>query len=367
MGLPLFVIRKTLQLRSDGELDADSIYAGLYDWYATKRPYWEAVLLAKKLVLILASDTVLTNPIHQALAGVVTNTAYLILFEAKKPMPFYPSSSNWFEGQNFFHLIERCSSVACVLGSVMALIGAFNQDLSVVVGSLFALINLTYVTLVVVTFARETKGASLSAILPVTTGRVKNPVEEESDWCQRVRLIDEAEGLSQDARGQMIGELAMLRSKTTGEIEKELLTVAKKQGGKIEESIERNDKEIRTMNGDYERLGGAGEPVQQAQVLLRKAQVESHFFKWLAEQGRMVEAHAWVEEELKHSGTTLNKLHAERILRDIGNTGGLELLFERARNGDIAGVAQTLQKVHVDAADFKGRTLLHNAAEEGAY
>ncbi|GMI31446.1 hypothetical protein TeGR_g5200 [Tetraparma gracilis] len=51
-GLPLFVVWKMLQLRREDKLDVDSIYAGLFEWYALERPYWEAVQLFKKLLLV---------------------------------------------------------------------------------------------------------------------------------------------------------------------------------------------------------------------------------------------------------------------------------------------------------------------------
>jgi len=49
-GLPFVVLRLTLQIRSRNELTADSIYAGLFEWFSPKRPYWEAVLLFKKFL-----------------------------------------------------------------------------------------------------------------------------------------------------------------------------------------------------------------------------------------------------------------------------------------------------------------------------
>ena len=53
--------------------------------YSPARPYWEAVLLAKKFVLIMASTTVIKDPLAQALIGTATNLAYLVLFEVKRP------------------------------------------------------------------------------------------------------------------------------------------------------------------------------------------------------------------------------------------------------------------------------------------
>jgi hypothetical protein len=36
LGLPLFIFRKTLQLRHEDRLEVDSIYAGLFEWYVSE-------------------------------------------------------------------------------------------------------------------------------------------------------------------------------------------------------------------------------------------------------------------------------------------------------------------------------------------
>jgi hypothetical protein len=37
VGLPLFIIRKMLQLRREDKLEVDSIYVGLFEWYVSQR------------------------------------------------------------------------------------------------------------------------------------------------------------------------------------------------------------------------------------------------------------------------------------------------------------------------------------------
>ena len=86
--------------------------------YSPKVPYWEAVLLVKKLLLIMVADTWITNSVQQALGGVGINTAYLILLEYKQPMLFHPSKT--LKGRNFFHAIERTASITSVTGSLLA-------------------------------------------------------------------------------------------------------------------------------------------------------------------------------------------------------------------------------------------------------
>ena len=41
VGLPVFILWQTLQLRRRYELTADSIYAGLFEWYSPQNPYWD--------------------------------------------------------------------------------------------------------------------------------------------------------------------------------------------------------------------------------------------------------------------------------------------------------------------------------------
>ena len=37
LGLPLFIVRKMLQLRREDKLDSDSVFAGLFEWYVSER------------------------------------------------------------------------------------------------------------------------------------------------------------------------------------------------------------------------------------------------------------------------------------------------------------------------------------------
>ena len=98
----------------------------------------QAVLLFKKFLLIIAADTTLTDPVVQAGVGVAVHIIYLIIFEIKQPMPFYPSSSAMFKGQNFFHLVERSSCCASLVGSLMAILGAANPGNMTAFGTVFA-------------------------------------------------------------------------------------------------------------------------------------------------------------------------------------------------------------------------------------
>ena len=103
------------------------------------------MLLIKKLMLIIASSTFITAAPMQAAIGCGINIGYLALLEVKKPMPFRPSTSVWFKGQNFFHLVERSSASTSLGGSLLAFLGATNKSLVDVFGTIFAVVNIVYV------------------------------------------------------------------------------------------------------------------------------------------------------------------------------------------------------------------------------
>ena len=152
LGLPMFVLWKMRDLSEKKKLTADSNYAGLFEWYSPRRPYWVAVLLAKPLCLVLVADTVITDPLTQA----------------RSTSSIWPSSrrsgrsSTTFKKQNLFHVLERGSSVAGVIGSIVAVLGAEEADLVDLVGELFAGVNFVYVVggALLVREGHQTEGAA---------------------------------------------------------------------------------------------------------------------------------------------------------------------------------------------------------------
>ncbi|GMI36933.1 hypothetical protein TeGR_g10326 [Tetraparma gracilis] len=215
VGLPYFVLQTMYNLRGYGKLSESNIYVALYEWYSPARPYWEAVLLAKKFVLIMASTTVIKDPLAQALIGTATNLAYLVLFELKRPMLMQPS--RLLRGKNLFHMIERAASIASLIGSIIAVLGAASPGIVGVLGVLFALCNLAYATYVVGFFLfEEKKTKNLNQVAPdekVWFGM--------SAWNSHAKLIDEMD-LAPADREQMVGEMMLLRTKVLAAMEKEL-------------------------------------------------------------------------------------------------------------------------------------------------
>ncbi|GMI29732.1 hypothetical protein TeGR_g12729, partial [Tetraparma gracilis] len=172
IGLPYFVLRTTYNLRQADRLSESNIYVGLYEWYSPARPYWEAVLLAKKFVLIMASTTVIKDPLAQALIGTATNLGYMILLETKRPMLMQPSQL--LRGKNLFHMMERAASTASLIGSIIAVLGAASPGLVGVLGVLFAFCNLIYATYVVgFFFFEEKKIKNRTKVVPDEEDRFK--------------------------------------------------------------------------------------------------------------------------------------------------------------------------------------------------
>ena len=66
---------------------------------------------------------------------------FWLFFERKQPMVYFRSSI--FKGSNLFHLTERASAIATIIGNALAVSGALgnNKDIETVFGALFTLVN----------------------------------------------------------------------------------------------------------------------------------------------------------------------------------------------------------------------------------
>jgi hypothetical protein len=217
VGLPVFVLWKSMQLRKLDKLNAESPFAGLFEWYSISRPYWESVLLIKKFCLVLAADTFVTSPLVQALLGIAINATYLVHFEMKRPMPYLPTSVTWFNESNFFHLIERSSAVTNIIGSLLAFLGTFSKAFATIVGTMFAIVNFTFVAAIIAAFAKGRVKSGGPAIVMMTTF-----VDWEKGWKEQIKIIDETENLKPESKTQMIDELDLFKGKLMTDIEKNM-------------------------------------------------------------------------------------------------------------------------------------------------
>jgi hypothetical protein len=258
-----------------------------------------------------ASSTFITAATSQAAAGAAINLAYLALLEVKKPMPYRPSRTAWFKGQNFFHLAERSSASTSLAGSLLAVLGATSRSLVDVFGTIFAIMNIAYVATVMYAFAKSSKKGH--SIIPTIIGVDIMPTVSKdsaiekltSEWCVlilrmlaspqiiltltqprsfhnrrkgQVQLLDESEGLKPEVLEQMKKELLLMRGKAVANLERELQSAVRRNalpGGGDGEALERcyneADQLVRILNMDSERLGLSGSgsaPVKKAKQLV---------------------------------------------------------------------------------------------------
>ncbi|GMI24241.1 hypothetical protein TeGR_g14794, partial [Tetraparma gracilis] len=260
----------------EDKLEIDSIYAGLFEWYALERPYWEAVQLFKKLLLVCASSTAFTAAPTQAAFVFGVNLAYLALLEVKKPMPYRPSTSAWFKGQNFFHLVERSSASTSLAGSILAILGAVSRSLVDVLGTIFAIMNIAKT---------------------------------------QVKAIEESEGLKPEALEQMKKELKLLQSKVVANIEKELKAASDKGEEERWAVFKEANLLIACIDADSKRLhGDSAKVVGSAEELMVKGEIE----KALEKYEKALEMYEKERVVFKGSGATDHGDNGETTSRLFG-------------------------------------------------
>jgi len=169
LGLPLTILFQTRRLRDKGLLRADSPLASVFEYYTPTVPYFESVHLLRKGLLILLVSVLAGDPILQSVGNLSINAAFLLALEWKRPMVQY--SSSIFKGSNLFHLVERASATATVIGNALALSGALDGDdeVETVVGAIFTAVNLTFVVTLFVSFNKDVRLSKYRAIAPLTS------------------------------------------------------------------------------------------------------------------------------------------------------------------------------------------------------
>jgi hypothetical protein len=169
--------------------------------------------------------------------------------------------SRLLRGKNLFHMIERAASVASLIGSIIAVLGAASPGLVGLLGVLFALCNLGYATYVVgFFFFEEKKNVNLNQVAP-----------DEKDWFgmsawnSHVKLIDEFDLVPAD-REQMVGEMMLLRSKVVAAMEKELGAVTGEESGVVVGQI---DDVLAKIRADTTRMKGDAKDIPEAAFVLQ--------------------------------------------------------------------------------------------------
>ena len=163
--------------------------ASMFQFYNTRCPYWESAQLLRKASLLLAL-VITKNPASQAAFAMALNISYLLLLVRSRPFVYFPSSL--FRGHNLFHLCELSSVLVCLGGNVLAFIAATdltNTDLANTMGIGFAIFNLSFAVLFLLSFNRE-----LNALKRIPTRSEATNLGEagdsEGEWLYMLQAIE---------------------------------------------------------------------------------------------------------------------------------------------------------------------------------
>ncbi|GMI31444.1 hypothetical protein TeGR_g5200 [Tetraparma gracilis] len=246
-GLPLFVVWKMLQLRREDKLDVDSIYAGLFEWYALERPYWEAVQLFKKLLLVLAGSLL-------AILGAVSRSLVDVF-------------GTIFAIMNIAYVNERSEQAKKVQLHFCFCYFGLCPD----VESHAADERSEYVLGVIYAFTKSGGSDKIAPMLTsvTTRGGVSPITKQASGWKSQVKAIEESEGLKPETVDQMKKELKLLQGKVVANIEKELKAASDKGEEERGAVFKEANELIACIDADAKRLHGADvETVGRAEKLV---------------------------------------------------------------------------------------------------
>ena len=345
----------------------------------------------KKFCLVVATDTFVREPLLQALIGLAINGMYLVQFEVKRPMLWFSSKS--FENQNLFHVLERGASIACVVGSVMAALGAGEADLVGLVGGVFAGVNLVYVSFALYVFAKDTKLKRLGIHPEIATDSVC--AKEMREWDDQVRIMDVSGGVSVVAKEDIMAELLFVRSKVALALERAAFECMIAELGadknRLEELLDNPDENLRKeeRTGVYEENVRKPESVRKEQRMGKEEAVKLvEGEKWLkaAKEGKLAVLRAFIEvggrdldEKNEYGYTALclaaGKGHLEVVTAlvqagagvDVGDEGGDTPLSYAAFYGHLEMCENLIEdgKASVNQANKGGKTPLKDATDEG--
>jgi len=255
VGFPGYIFSKTRQLREAGKLVAGLPLTSLFEWYTPDVPYFEAVHMIRKALLIMLT-TVLSTSMLQALASFAVNAAFLLILYKMEPMVYYPSS--FFKGRNLFLLVEMLSTCTSLLGNALAIIGAAVSSPAAVywVGLVFAILNISFGFVLFFGYASDTRkmkntiapeieaaGNRSQSMLKLVSGSLQ---KAEKEWYIHTALIDgSAEGST--GKAKMVLDVGFLRSKLEQQVKEDLVATEERVREEIR-AIDQNRK-MATLSG----------------------------------------------------------------------------------------------------------------------
>ena len=227
VGFPLYVFYKTRQLRANGNLVAGLPLTSLFEWYRPEVPYFEAIHMVRKLLLILMT-TVFSTSLVQSIMSFVINAVFLAVLKFKDPMVYYPSS--FFKGKNLFILVEMLSTTTSLVGNLLAILGAMtsSNDTVTAIGTVFAIMNISFGFLLFFGYAMDTKKIKSTVAPEIAASEgsrsqsmikaVSNDVQSiEKEWNTHIAFIKASDGGSK-GKDQMVRETKFLRTKLENEV-----------------------------------------------------------------------------------------------------------------------------------------------------
>ncbi|GMI09730.1 hypothetical protein TrLO_g5312 [Triparma laevis f. longispina] len=265
LGFPLFSFLKIWSLRKAGKLDFDSSFANLFQFYNTSgaAPHFETVQFLRKGLLILALTWFFNNPVVQAVSSLSINGSFLLVLCCTSPFIYYPTSN---PKRNLFHSAEVSSTVTCLIGNTLALIGSLNgsdQSFIDLLGGILAGMNITFFILFMVKYTRELEKTSDKEFEWVTTNQrhieTDNLGREMRDAVKEWNLLLislEDNNLEEKFRPQVISEMSFAKSRIVAAIRIALMETEEKRDLDVTFQINEtfNEERFRRKCGRFQRV-----------------------------------------------------------------------------------------------------------------
>jgi len=228
-GFPFFIIVTTLRLKRRHALTAESSYSPLFQWYSPSAPFFEAVVMARKGLLILFTTDarrIRWSAANQAWSLLIMNALYLAILRTKQ-MRFFRSTT--IEGWNLYLFDEVASSTVALIGNCLAVCGVYFGDEVEIFGIVFGVLNILFSIVFVIFYQVDIKRGKKSLKLqakefsldPSLVEGVAAPVKKALEKFSIMMEMIETE--KQEAlRTEMFLEVPFLHSNVLNEIRREV-------------------------------------------------------------------------------------------------------------------------------------------------
>jgi len=214
VGFPAFSYFKIQSLKEAGKLDFDEGFSSLYQFYNTKMPHFESFQFARRgLLILLLTLLQRERPAIHACFSLVVNGLFLVLILYTKPFIYFPSP--W-RGCNLYQGGEVISTLTCMIGNSLGLIGSLLPSSVYVLGHVLACMNLIFVVILICVYKRQVSIVSKatksrrgvrSRRCHVALGEEINEALEE--WDTLMTFLT----LQAERQDQLIDEMPFVRSR----------------------------------------------------------------------------------------------------------------------------------------------------------